>query len=287
MNDQANIVTIAQLTFHEARRKRVTTAALILGIAFVIIFAVGFNFVYAEVRSAAARSGKPTVSTVQYAQVVGFIALAGLYAANFLGVMMSALLPVDTLSGEIRSGAIQTLLTKPAHRAEIVLGKWLGFWIMLMLYMALIVGGVVISVALISGYALPNVIGGVALMLLEATVILTLSIAGGTRLSTLANGVTVFGLYGLAFIGGWIERIGAMLGNRTAEYIGIVTSLLMPSEVLWQLAAYHMQPPLLRELGLSPFASTSEPSAWMVVWAVGFVIVVLSFALRQFSRRDL
>jgi len=70
-------------------------------------------------------------------------------------------------------------------------------------------------------------------------------------------------VFGLAFVGGWIERIGSLFGNKTAEQIGIVTSLIMPSEVLWQLAAYRMQLPLLTQLGLSPFASASEPSGLM------------------------
>jgi hypothetical protein len=99
--------------------------------------------------------------------------------------------------------------------------------------------------------------------------------------------VVVFGLFGLAFVGGWIERIGSLFGNKTAEQIGIVTSLIMPSEVLWQLAAYRMQPQLLTQLGLSPFSSASEPSGLMVIWAIAFVIVTLLFALRQFNLRDL
>lgn len=286
MNLQA-ILTIAQLTFHEARRKRVTAAALLLGVAFVLLYTIGFLFVMNEVRAEAIRAGEPAPTAADSVEVIGFIALAGLYAANFLGVMMSALLPVDTLSGEIRSGAIQTLLTKPAHRGDVLLGKWFGFWIILMIYMALITGGVVMSTALIARFTPPNAAGGIALMLLESTVVLTISITCGTRLSTLANGVVVFGLYGLAFIGGWIERIGTMLGNRTAENIGVITSLLMPTEVLWQLAAFQMQPPLLRDLGLSPFSSATEPSALMVVWAGGFIVVLLLLALRWFSRRDL
>lgn len=279
------ILTIAQLTFHEARRKRVMSAALVLGIAFIALYTTGFLFVIAEMNSAL--SNQIQANALRRTQFIGFLAMAGLYAANFLGVMMSALLPVDTLSGEIRSGAIQTLLTKPTRRADIILGKWLGFWFMLMLYMALITGGVVLSTVVITGFTPPNVIAGIALMLLESTVILTISIAGGTRLSTLANGVTVFGLYGLAFIGGWIERIGTMLGNHTAENIGVITSLLMPTEVLWQLAAFQMQPPLLRDLGLSPFSSASEPSMLMVMWAGGFIVVLLALALHWFEQRDL
>jgi Cu-processing system permease protein len=118
-------------------------------------------------------------------------------------------------------------------------------------------------------------------------VLMTLSILGGTRLSTLANGVTVLGLYGLAFIGGWMEQIGTLLGNNTAQNFGIVSSLIVPTEALWQLAAYHMQPPLLRDVAIGPFTVTSVPSTWMVVWAIAYTLVALFIALRQFSTRDL
>jgi hypothetical protein len=37
--------------------------------------------------------------------------------------------------------------------------------------------------------------------------------------------VTVLGLYGLAFIGGWMEQLGTLLGNPTARYL-IAASLL-------------------------------------------------------------
>jgi hypothetical protein len=45
-------------------------------------------------------------------------------------------------------------------------------------------------------------------MLLGATTLLTLSIAGGTRFTTVTDGIVVFGFYAIAFIGGWIEQLG-------------------------------------------------------------------------------
>ena len=117
--------------------------------------------------------------------------------------------------------------------------------------------------------------------------LLTLALAGGTRLSTLANGITVFGLYGLAFVGGWMEQIGTFAGNATARYIGIGASLLVPSESLWQLASHHMQPPLVRDMGMGPFSPQSVPSPAMVAWAAAYILVVLAAALRLFHTRDL
>ena len=113
------------------------------------------------------------------------------------------------------------------------------------------------------------------------------SIAGGTRFSTITNGMLVFGLFGLAFIGGWMEQIGTYTGNLAARNVGTTASLLMPSESLWQLAAWHMQPPLMRDLHMTPFSPASVPSPAMVVWAVAYLIAALAFAVRSFARRGL
>jgi ABC-type transport system involved in multi-copper enzyme maturation permease subunit len=148
-------------------------------------------------------------------------------------------------------------------------------------------GGVLLIARVIGNATPPNVAVGLGLMLLEATLLLSLSIAGGTRLSTLANGVFVFGLFGLGFIGGWIEQIATLFANETGRNIGILASLIVPSESLWQLASYNMQPPLMRDISLTPFSPASVPSSAMIAWAAGYVLVTLGIALWSFSKRDL
>ena len=273
------ILIIADLTFAEARRRRILAAALILGSAFVALFALGLHFIVADVRA--------RVPTAQQPVVLSFVVMAGLYASNFLVVMTSVLVAVDTLAGEIGSGVVETLCTKPVPRAVIALGKWLGCLVLLAVYASVLCGGVLLVARLIAGYTPPHAARGFALILLEGTVLLTLALLGGTRLSTLANGITVFGLYGLAFIGGWMEQIGTLAGNASARYIGIATSLLVPSESLWQLASHHMQPPIVRDINLTPFSPASVPSPAMVVWAVCYVLLVLALATRLFRTRDL
>jgi Cu-processing system permease protein len=274
------VLTIAHLTLAEARRRRILAAALALGCAFVAVFALGLHFIARDVRAHHAPAA-------QQAFVLSSLALAALYAANFLVVMTSVLVTIDTLAGEIGSGVVETLCTKPLPRASVALGKWLGCFAILALYASLLCGGVLLVARLVAGYVPPHAGRGALLILFEGTVLLTLALAGGTRLSTLANGVTVFGLYGLAFVGGWMEQIGTFAGNATARYVGIATSLLVPSEALWQLAAHHMQPPLVRDLGIGPFSPASVPSPAMVAWAAGHVLVVLAVAVWSFERRDL
>lgn len=273
------VVTVARLTFTEARRRRILAAALVLGAAFVALFGVGLYFMDRDIRTHA--------PPAQQALFLNLITLTALYAANFLIVMTSVLVTIDTLAGEIGSGVIETLCTKPVSRAAVALGKWLGCWLVLVLYGSVLCGGVLAVSWAVGGTTPPHAGRGLALILLEGTILLTLALAGGTRLSTLANGVTVFGLYGLAFVGGWMEQIGTMAGNASARYIGIAASLLVPSESLWQLAAYHMQPSIARDVQIGPFLTASVPSPAMVAWALGYVLVALLVALRLFHTRDL
>ena len=275
------IWVIARLTLREAARRKILWAALILGLAFLALYGGGVYLIQREILQE--RTAANYIS-----EMYNFLAMAGLYVVNFLVVMMTVLTSVDTLAGEIASGTMQAVATKPLRRFEIVLGKWLGFVAMLAVYLALMAGGVAALTFALTGYIVPGLASGLGLMLLEGITLLTVCILGGTLLSTLANGVLAFGLYGLAFIGGWIEQIGSLLRSEAAVNIGIVSSLLMPSEALWKRAAFEMQPPLLRDLGaMTPFSASSVPNERMILYAVLYIAVALALALRQFSRRDL
>jgi ABC-2 type transport system permease protein len=277
----SGLLTIAHLTLHEAARRRILLATALFGVAGLVLFALGMHFVHREL---VGPHGPPLV---QQRLMHHFFIMAGLYAINFLMIMTAVLLPVDSLSGEIASGVMQTLASKPVRRAEIVLGKWLAFALIVAAYLALMAGGVVLIGWSIGGVVPTRLEIGLPLMLLEGLLLMTMSIAGGSRLSTITNGIVVFGLFGLAFIGGWVEQIGTLAGNDAARSIGTIASLIMPSESLWQLAAWHMQPGPMRELTLTPFSPASVPTPAMVVWAAGYLLAALGFAILQFRRRAL
>ncbi len=277
----ATVFVLARLTFREAARRWVLWVAGIFGLIFLVVDGIGFNAIHREAL-------RNTPSQLATKEIFGFILMAGLYVVNFLTAILTVLTSVDTLSGEIASGTVHTLVSKPVRRWEIVLGKWLGFATMMIVYLLLMGGGVMAIVYAISGYVAPNPLAGLALMVLGMLLLLSISFLGGATLSTLANGVMVFGLYGVAFIGGWIEQFGAFLNNQSAVNVGIISSLIMPSEAVWKRAAYDMQSALVRSFGgLSPFSSPSAPSRVMIIYAVLYALVMLILAMRRFTKRDL
>ncbi len=275
-------LVIARLTFHEAARRKILIVALLLGIVFLVVYGIGTYYIRQDLLAHADATIK-VVANPNY----NILAQAGLYVVNFLTIMMTVLTSVDTLSGEIASGTIHTLLSKPVRRWEIVLGKWLGFMAMLTLYLLFMAGGILAIIYVITGYAPPNIPIGLAIMWLNIAFLLNLTLLGGTRFSTLTNGVLVFAAYGIAFIGGWIEQIGAILRSDVAVKIGIVSSLLIPSEALWKRAAYEMRSMLIDALGVSPFSSVSVPSTAMIIYAAVYTLILLILVVWNFSNRDL
>jgi hypothetical protein len=69
--------------------------------------------------------------------------------------------------------------------------------------------------------------------------------------------------------------------------VGIVSSLIMPSEAVWRRAAFEMQSPLAGALQFSPFADISVPSTAMIGYACVYLLVALVIAIYHFGQRDL
>ena len=281
------IYILARMTFVQAVRRRIVLTGLLLGICFLVIFSIGFHMINTSSIGAITPGGGQGIQHIVDTEKSSGLFLAGLYAVTFLGIAMAALLGADTLAGEINSGTIQVIVTKPIRRSDIVFGKWLGFAGLLGLYLLLLEGGTTLSILAQSGYVAPHLFTGLVLIYLESLLIMTVAMFCSSRLSALATGGVVFGLYGLAFIGGWIEQIGAVLNSPTAVTVGILTSLIIPSEALWRRASYEMQSPLSGLLGISPFGATSVPSLFMVAYAVFYLLVVLALTVRVFHKRDL
>jgi Cu-processing system permease protein len=283
------ILILTRMTFRQAIRRRIVLTGLLLGVCFLIIFSLGFHMINAASLQplASATGGGQGVLRVLNTERSNALLLAGLYAVTFLSIAMAALLGADTLASEISSGTIQTVVTKPIRRSDVVYGKWLGFAGLLGLYLILMAGGTVMSVWVQSGYIPPHLVAGLWLIYLESLLVMTIALLFSSRLSALATGGVIFGLYGMAFIGGWVEQFGAFIRNQTAVKVGILTSLIIPSESLWHRAAFEMQSPLSGALGMSPFGTISVPSLLMIGYAVIYLIAALTLTVRVFQKRDL
>ena len=272
---------MAGVTFREAARKKLLWTALLAGTAFLALFSTGLHFQVKALASATLPA--PIIRQ----QLISALMQVGFYSVDLLAVIMTILTSVDTLSGEIASGTIQAIATKPIARWQILLGKWMGFAGMIAAYIAVMFGGVMFMGWWIAATVPRHALRGGLLIFLECLLLLTITFCSGTKFSTLTNGVIALGLHGMAFIGGWLEQIGAAANAPRLVTVGVVSSLIMPSEALWRRASYEMQPLFARVLQLTPFANASAPSGAMILYAIAYLLVAMSLALYYFHHRDL
>jgi Cu-processing system permease protein len=131
-----------------------------------------------------------------------------------------------------------------------------------------------------------------ALELAAAVAILSaLSLAGSVLLSSNANGIAVFMLFGAGLTAGLLGQIGEALGSRTLDRVADIVSWILPFEALYQaaLAAITADTVGFTRLAISlgPFGGAEEASALLWPWTLAYLALVGLAASAAFARRDL
>jgi Cu-processing system permease protein len=271
---------MAGVTLREAARRKILWTALLAAVLLLAIFAVALRLQVVEFE------GRPMSPFVRY-QVESGMLMVGLYTCDLLAVVMTILTSIDTLAGEISSGTIHAIATKPIGRWQILAGKFLGFTAMVTAYVAMTFWSTVAVSFAVAGVLPEHPFRGMVLIIAECIVVLSVTFLFGTWFSTLTSGVLALGLQGVAFMGGWLEQVSGFSQSTQIVTLGVFSSVIMPSESLWRRAAYEMQTPLAGSLSFSPFANVSIPSVTALVYAGCYFVFMLGAAMYSLRRRDL
>lgn len=269
------------LTIKEVIRRRILLVTLILTVVFLTLFAAGVHYGY---RDMVAHAGP--LKSLMAAQ---FLAI-GLYFGSFIIAFLAIMAAVGSVSGEIENGVIFAVVPRPVRRAEIILGKFLGFGLVLSAFAALFYIAVLVIIHWNTGMSVPVRPGALGLFCLQPLVLLAVTLLGTTFLSTLANGVASFMLYSVGFVGGMLEQIGHLADSQVLVQIGIFSSLIMPVDSIYRKIVYNLlstSEVSFSAYMLGPFGAGSEPSIWMLVYTGIYFLFFLAMAVRFFSRRDL
>ena len=203
------ILAVAGLTFREAYRRKVFIAALVMSGGFLLIFGLGLHYAGSQILPQAGIADE-LARRVVATQMLNF----GLVPASFIVGLTAVFASVGSISGEIESGVAHGVLARPVRRAELVTGKFLGLGVMLAAYDVLLVASLAGLAAWQVGTPLRNLPGALLLFALEPLLLVALAMLGSATLPTLANGVLCTAAYGVAWVGGGIEQIGASSRTR-------------------------------------------------------------------------
>jgi Cu-processing system permease protein len=264
-------LVVARWTVLEARRRRLVLAGVLLSVAFVVLFAVGFYLLYQTQERDLAQAGASGFGPDAREELLALstiLVVLGLYGVQFLAALLGLFLGTASVSPEIDSGALHAVLARPLSRLQYLLGRFLALAGLLVAYVVVMSAALLLVARGVTGFQPGDATRVVGLMVLEVLILLAVSLLGSTVLPTLANGVVMLVLFGLAWLGGIIGFVATIPpGNELMANLGTAVSLLLPADAVWRGASFHVLPTSFRSPAPSPTARRSgcrsgRPPPW-------------------------
>ena len=280
-------LTIARLTVLEMLRRRLFLVLIGLTLLVVALTSWGFG----QITHA---GGQPLTRTEQIAIVSQLLILVG-FMFSFTLAFSAVFAGAPALSGDVESGTALAVLARPISRAEFVLGKWLGVVVTILVYAIPTTALQLFMVNWIVDYVPPHPIEFIAYVVAEALVVLTLALALSTRFAGMVGGVVALIFWGVAWIGGIVGGVGAVLENETAVHVGTASRLLLPTDGMWRGAIWSLEPATIiagfraagRAAAGNPFFAAEPAEPLYVAWTVGWIVVCLGITVWLFQRREI
>jgi len=217
-------------------------------------------------------------------QVTGYVKDIGLLAAWLLGWILAINTSIRQLPQEETRGTVFALLAKPVSRWELIVGKWLGAWVVVVtatLLFYLTTWGIV---ALKGGSFNPlTMIQAFALHAVALAVLVAIGIALSTRLNADAAAATAFVLTGAAFA--IVPHIPTLLAV-TPGFRGIPLTVLY--YLLPHFELFDLRRRLVHEWGSAGGLAVAGVVLYGVLLTFAFLLLAwLGYRRKRFSRGEI
>jgi ABC-type transport system involved in multi-copper enzyme maturation permease subunit len=282
------VLTIAGYGFREAVRRKVFAVVTVLTALFLFLFYLACDYVFSRL-SQISPPADVHVDTRTFAGA--FLLGLAMFATLFLGVVLAVFLTLGVVSGDAERGLLQPLVVRPVGRATLLLSRFLGAAAVCVVYVLLVYG---FALAIIDGTGswLPTsrVAPGVELAG-GVVIVISLSLLGSVALSSTANGIAVFMLFGGGLVAGLLGTIGHALNSSAIKHASTIAAWALPFEALYQDGLRLISSSATGVTGfllqLGPFGGGYVHGWGIRVWAAGYLAVALALAVLAFRRRDL
>ena len=284
----SSVAAIVAYGFREAVRRKMFAVVVVLTGLFLLLFWLANHFVFREL----ANIQPPADVHVDTRTFAGaFLFGLAMFATLFLGVVLAVFLTLGVVSVDAERGLLQPLVVRPVGRSTLLLARFLGAALVSVVYV-LVVYGVAMAITDGTGHWSPaskvlpaaELAGGVV-------IVVALSLLGSVVLSSTANGIAVFMLFGAGLVAGLLGTIGHALNSHTIKHASTIAAWALPFEALYQdglrligrdetgLTGFLLQ--------LGPFGGAYVHGWGIRLWAVAYLGLALALALAGFARRDL
>jgi ABC-2 type transport system permease protein len=279
---------IVQYALREAIRRRVFAVVLVLTVIFLGLFWLANHYVHDEL----AQITPPADVHVDKRTFAGaFLLGLAMFATMFLGVVLAVFLTLGVVSGDAERGLLQPLVVRPIGRTTLLLARFAGAAVVCLAYV-LIVYFLAMTIIGLTLHWWPGRIAAPGFELGAGVVIVVaVSLLGSVFLSSTANGIAVFMLFGAGLVAGLLATIGHALNSHQIRHAATIVAWALPFEALYQDALRMITE---NTSGLTSFLLQLGPfggayvHGWPVrVWALVYLLLIGTAACAAFARRNL
>jgi Cu-processing system permease protein len=278
--------TIAGYGLREAIRRKVFVVVVLLTVGFLSLYWLGNRYTFRHVDEIIPPAG---IDARTFAGA--FLFGMAMFGTLFLGVVLAIFLTLGVVRGDAERGLLQPLVVRPVGRSTLLLARFLGAAGVCVPYVL----GVYFATMLLTGVEGSWWPDGVVTPGLELAggvlLVAALSLLGSVFLSSIANGIAIFMVFGAGLVAGLLGNIGHVLNSHGLVHAAKIAAWAVPFEALYQDALRTITQNTSGLTGfllrLGPFGGAEQGGIALRLWACAYLAIVGVLAIAGFARRDL
>jgi ABC-type transport system involved in multi-copper enzyme maturation permease subunit len=282
------VAVVAEYGFREAVRRKVFAVVVLLTAVFLFLFWLANHYVFREV----ANITPPADVNVDSRTFAGaFLMGLAMFATLFLGIVLAVFLTLGVVTGDAERGLLQPLVVRPVGRTTLLLSRFLGAACVCVAYVLAVYFASMLITGLTGHWWPGRIVWPGVELACAVVVVIALSLLGSVGLSSTANGIAVFMLFGAGLVAGLLGTIGHALNSHAVKQASTVTAWALPFEALYQDSLRMITEGTSGVTGfllqLGPFGGAYVHGWGIRIWAAAYLAAVLGLAVAAFARRNL
>ena len=191
-----------------------------------------------------------------------------MFATLFLGAILAVFLTLNAVRGDAERGLLQPMIVRPLGRGTLLAGRYVAAAGVCVVYTLFVfIASVIITNGFIDWWPDRTIVPAIE-MAIAVAVIAALALGGSVLLSSTANGIAIFMLFGAGLTAGLLGQIGEALNSDTLEDVSRTASWILPFEALYQTALSEITADTIGfnrfAIDLGPFGGAQEFGAPVV-----------------------
>ena len=280
------MLTIAGYGLREALRRKVFVVVCLLTVAFVILYWIGNRYTFRHVADIV-----PPAGIDAQAFAGAFLFGMAMFGTLFLGTVLAIFLTLGVVRGDAERGLLQPLVVRPVGRGTVLAARFLGAAAVCVPYVLVLYFATMALTGAEGGWWPDRIVTPGLELAGGVLVVAALSLLGSVFLSSIANGIAIFMIFGGGLVAGLLGNIGHVLNSHGLVHAAKIAAWAMPFEALYQDALREITQNTSGLTGfllrLGPFGGAEQGGVALRLWVLAYLAIVGALAVAGFARRDL